>query len=141
MKRAAQHLLVVFRVQILLCEAMVFSVTAMATPLPNKGIIPYSIRIWQTDDGLPQNSVFAIAQTTDGYLWVGTHDGLARFDGVRFTVLDDPGAPELRHASITALCGGSDGSLWIASEGGGVTRLKNGKVSHFTEADGLPSNQ
>jgi len=55
--------------------------------------VDYNVRIWQTDDGLPQNSVHAIAQTTDGYLWVGTHEGLARFDGIRFKVIDDPAAP------------------------------------------------
>ena len=105
------------------------------------GVIRYSVRIWQADDGLPQNSVYAIAQTDDGYLWVGTHEGLARFDGVRFTTVDDPKAPELKHGWITALCAGRDGSLWIACDGSGVTRLKNGTFSHFSDADGLPSNQ
>ena len=68
-------------------------------PLPFTGLagtnapIPYSVRIWQTDEGLPQNSVHAIAQTRDGYLWVGTREGLARFDGVRFTVVDEAAAP------------------------------------------------
>src|SRR6266850_3401896 len=112
--------------------------TALSSTNP---IIPYSVRIWQTDDGLPQNSVHSITQTHDGYLWAGTHDGLARFDGVRFTTMDDPAAPELKHTWITALLCSSDGSLWVASDGNGVTRLKDGKFSHFSEADGLPSNQ
>src|SRR6185369_9750026 len=106
-----------------------------------EGVIPYSVRIWQADDGLPQNSVYAIAQTKDGYLWVGTHEGLARFDGVHFLIVDDPQAPELKHGWITALCTAADGSLWIACGGSGVTRLKNGRFSHLSEADGLPSNQ
>ena len=105
------------------------------------GILPYTVRIWQTDDGLPQNSVFDIAQTSDGYLWVGTREGLARFDGVRFTVVDDLAAPELKNGWITALCTGRDGSLWIGLEAGGVTRLKDGVFSHFTEAGGLASTQ
>ena len=46
---------------------------------------PYSVRSWQKDDGLPNSSVFALTQTQDGYLWVGTPEGLVRFDGVRFT--------------------------------------------------------
>src|SRR5689334_23097304 len=57
----------------------------------------YNVRVWQIDDGLPQNSVWAITQTKDGYLWVGTQQGLARFDGVRFVSLDHPSAPELKH--------------------------------------------
>jgi ligand-binding sensor domain-containing protein/two-component sensor histidine kinase len=105
------------------------------------GAISYSVRGWQTDDGLPQNSVFAIAQTTDGYLWVGTREGLARFDGLRFMVADDKAAPHLRHGWITALCAARDGSLWIACDGAGITRLKDGRFTNFTEAEGLPSNQ
>jgi ligand-binding sensor domain-containing protein/two-component sensor histidine kinase len=103
--------------------------------------LAYSARIWQTEDGLPQNSVAAITQTHDGYLWVGTHDGLARFDGVRFSVVDDAAAPELKRASITALCAANDGSLWIGLETNGLTRLKDGKFSHFSETTGLPNNQ
>src|SRR4051812_48234635 len=71
----------------------------------------YNVRVWQIDDGLPQNSVWAITQTEDGYLWVGTQQGLARFDGVRFVTLDHPDAPELKHGYITALCTAKDGSL------------------------------
>lgn len=105
------------------------------------GSTPFSIRIWQTDDGLPQNSVHAITQTADGYLWVGTHEGLARFDGARFRVLNDIVAPELRHGWITALCVGRDGSLWIACDGVGVLRLKDGSFSRLSETNGLPGNQ
>jgi ligand-binding sensor domain-containing protein/signal transduction histidine kinase len=120
-------------VQVLWCVAGV----ALAS---TNAILPYSVRIWQTDDGLPQNSVYDIVQTRDGYLWVGTREGLARFDGVRFTVVDEPAAPELKHGWITALCTGQDGSLWVGLESGGVTRLKDGVFSHFTEADGLASS-
>src|SRR5438309_827082 len=77
------------------------------------GVNHFSVRIWQTDDGLPQNSVKALAQTGDGYLWVGTQEGLARFDGIRFLPVDDKGAPELRHGYINALCAARDGSPWI----------------------------
>src|SRR5437867_5774401 len=113
-----------------------FSQPHLSAAASTIAVIPYSVRIWQADDGLPQNSVYALAQTSDGYLWVGTHEGLARFDGLRFIPVDDPAAPELKHAWITALCAGSDGSLWIACDGSGVTRLKNGVFSHFSPADG-----
>ncbi|MDB6027065.1 MAG: Two component regulator, sensor protein [Verrucomicrobiales bacterium] len=94
-------------------------------------------RLWQTEDGLPQNSVQAIIQTRDGYLWVGTQNGLARFDGVHFTVFDDHTVPEIKRPHITALCESKDGTLWIGTEGGGVTLLKGGVFSHVSQADGL----
>jgi ligand-binding sensor domain-containing protein/signal transduction histidine kinase len=101
----------------------------------------YDLRVWQMDEGLPQNSVHAIAQTPDGYLWVGTREGMARFDGVRFTQLDLPAAAHLKHAFITALAVDRDGSLWIASETNGLTRIKGDSVTRFFKGDGLPDNQ
>src|SRR5688572_19614976 len=59
--------------------------------------------VWLTENGLPQNTVHSIAQTTDGYIWIGTEEGLARFDGVRFTVFDKQTTPELKSNYIRAL--------------------------------------
>lgn len=118
--------------------------TALCGGLSSSAVMPlgrYDIRPWQTDEGLPQNSVNAIAQTPDGYLWVGTQEGLARFDGVRFTVLDDPAAAYLKQSAIKALCVSRDGGLWIASESNGVTRMQDGVFTHYLKATGLPDNQ
>src|SRR5262249_39124085 len=73
----------------------------------------YTARVWQTDEGLPHNMVRAIAQTTDGYLWVGTRVGLARFDGLQFTVFNPKNTPAMKSPSIGALCLDRDGALWI----------------------------
>ncbi|MDB6021680.1 MAG: Two component regulator, sensor protein [Pedosphaera sp.] len=97
----------------------------------------YASRTWQLDEGLPDNLVQAIAQTRDGYLWLGTPHGLARFDGVSFTSFDTRNTPELKDSSITALCADADGALWIGTDGGGLTRLKNGVWSHYCRSDGL----
>jgi ligand-binding sensor domain-containing protein/two-component sensor histidine kinase len=102
-------------------------------------IARYSVRIWQSDDGLPHNSVWAVAQGAHGYLWVGTQQGLVRFDGLHFVALDESAPVELRHGWITALCVTRDGSLWIGCEGYGLARMKAGAFTHFAEADGLPS--
>jgi hypothetical protein len=56
---------------------------AATNQAPQAPASDYIVRNWSTDDGLPQNSVTAIAQTRDGYLWLGTFNGLVRFDGVR----------------------------------------------------------
>ena len=97
----------------------------------------YSARIWQIEDGLPRNAVQAVAQTRDGYLWVGTQGGLARFDGVSFTVFDRSNVPQMTNANVLALHEAQDGSLWIATGWGGVLRLKNGRFTHYGHNEGL----
>ncbi len=86
----------------------------------------YFICSWQVEDGLPQNSVTAIIQTHDGYLWVGTYSGLARFDGVRFTAFDENNSPELHNSRVTSLFEAADGTIWIGHENGEVTGYKDG---------------
>jgi ligand-binding sensor domain-containing protein/signal transduction histidine kinase len=86
----------------------------------------FSSRLWQVEDGLPHNIVQALTQTAEGYLWVGTREGLARFDGVNFTLLEFPGP--IPHPSVTALCEDLDGGLWIGTENAGFYLLKEGKL-------------
>lgn len=97
----------------------------------------YSHHIWRIEDGLPQNRIHAIAQTPDGYLWVGTPEGLARFDGTRFTVFDRSNTPAFQDSSILALTLTQDGALWIGTDGGGLVRYQDGVFRHFGPAAGL----
>lgn len=78
----------------------------------------YHQRSWQRADGLPDNSVRAVLQTRDGYLWVGTDAGLARFDGARFVVFNQVNVPALPKPRITALAEDTRGALWIGTEAG-----------------------
>ena len=87
----------------------------------------YFIRAWQTENGLPQNSVAAMVQTRDGYLWLGTYSGLARFNGERFTVYNDSNTPEMRDSRVTSLFEADNGTLWIGHENGVVSWYKNGR--------------
>lgn len=87
---------------------------------PSRALTQYQNDRWQTEQGLPQSSVQALAQTRDGYLWIGTLDGLARFDGVRFTVFDGRTVPELGLGSILGLMVDADGNLWIGRAGAAV---------------------
>ena len=80
---------------------------------------------WSTEHGLPQNSVTAIAQDHDGYLWVATAGGLARFDGVRFKVFGADEIPGLRTSLFRSLHASDAGDLWIGGNSG-VTRLHDG---------------
>jgi ligand-binding sensor domain-containing protein/signal transduction histidine kinase len=99
-------------------------------------VFEYEARTWQVDEGLPDNLVQAIAQTPDGYLWVGTREGLARFDGVEFTSFSPKTTPALKTSSITALCASVDGVLWIGTDGGGVVCRQNGIFTPFNPPDG-----
>ena len=88
------------------------------------------IRSWGTESGLPQNTVNAIVQTRDGYLWLATRDGLARFDGVRFSVY---GLPEgLQNVDVATLYEDRKGTLWIGTVGGGLGRWVDGRVERVT---------
>ncbi|HLP06992.1 MAG TPA: two-component regulator propeller domain-containing protein [Opitutaceae bacterium] len=86
----------------------------------------YVLRAWQTEDGLPQNSISAITETSDGYLWIGTYGGVARFDGVHFESFDSTNAPGLADTQIVSLYAAPDGALWIGHYSGDVTRLAAG---------------
>ncbi len=77
----------------------------------------YAIDVWQVEQGLPDSTVTAIAQTADGYLWLGTFNGLVRFDGVRFKVFDAR-TPGLEGEEILRLCGDGTGGMWIDEEVG-----------------------
>ncbi len=86
----------------------------------------YFSRSWRTDDGLPDNAVTAIVQTRDGYLWLGTYGGLARFDGVRFTVFNSANTPQLQSDRVTSLFEDAQGTLWIGHERGDLTSYRDG---------------
>src|SRR5439155_4002139 len=95
----------------------------------------YTIRVWQTEDGLPSNTISVILQTRDGYLWLGTFNGLVRFDGVRFVVFGE--AEGLPNSRITCLYEDAKGTLWIGTEGGGLMRQGENGFTAYSTADGL----
>jgi hypothetical protein len=102
------------------------------------GEVPFTFRSWQREQGLPENYVRALAQTRDGYLWVGSDDGVSRFDGVSFFSL---GLQEgFQSGPVQVLFGDSHGALWIGSVGGGLSCWQGGKLRTFTVRDGLPSD-
>src|SRR5580698_7963713 len=105
---------------------------------PSKALTQYSISHWTQEQGLPQNTIGAIAQTADGYLWLGTDEGLARFDGYEFVVFSrDTG--KLPSNSILALVAGPDGALWIGTPSG-LTEYRNRTFRTYTQKEGLPGN-
>ena len=108
-----------------------------ALPLdPRKSLTQYSRTIWTQERGLPQDTIRAITQTKDGYLWLGTDEGLARFDGYEFVVYNKTNG-DLPDNSITALAAANDGGLWIGTSNG-LTQYRDGRFRTFTVKQGLP---
>src|SRR5580693_6543399 len=105
---------------------------------PSKALTQYSISHWTQEQGLPQNTIGAIAQTTDGYLWLGTDEGLARFDGYEFVSFSKANG-DLPANSITALAATADGSLWIGTSNG-LAQYRGHRFRTFTVKQGLPDN-
>jgi len=111
-----------------------------ARPDEHRAISQYIHRSWRLEDGLPNSGVRTLLQSRDGYLWIATYDGLARYNGDSFTIYDKLTLPQLRHNTILSLTETADGALWIGTNGGGLTRLHQGVARTFSTADGLPSN-
>lgn len=97
----------------------------------------YVCQTWRVEDGLPQNSVLAIVQTQDGYVWLGTANGLARFDGVQFKRFGL--ADGLSSLYVRVLLEDREGGLWIGTVNG-LSRLLNGRFTTWTTRDGLAGN-
>jgi signal transduction histidine kinase len=95
---------------------------------------------WSTENGLPQNSIHSIAQTSDGFIWAATEAGLARFDGIQFDVFDQRTNPVLRSSDICCLVADSQSGIWAGTRDGLVHRTPDGFVWYGTK-DGLPSTE
>ena len=93
---------------------------------------------WTADTGLPQNIIRGIVQTPDGYLWVATLNGVARFDGVRFTIFDKSNTPGIEANRFAEMVKGTNGDLWLYTENGAATRHHQNEFHTLGEAEGVP---
>ena len=93
---------------------------------------------WQTDAGLPELAVQSIFEASDGYLWIGTQEGLARFDGAKFEVFDHVNTPALKSDFITAIVEDGDHALWIGTTQGLAMRSADGRFTTFGSEQGFP---
>ncbi|MBN1352473.1 response regulator [candidate division KSB1 bacterium] len=107
---------------------------------PNKRITQYDIRIYQAKDGLPMNSLKKVFQDSRGYIWIGTQEGLVRFDGVQFKIYDKKEYPGLRCNFIWDIDEDADGILWLATHGGGISCFDGFKFTSYDTGDGLANN-
>jgi ligand-binding sensor domain-containing protein/signal transduction histidine kinase len=110
-------------VHVALC--LVNSASALS---PNKAISRYLRDEWSAEQGFPGGRVYAIAQTPDGYLWIGTEKGLVRFDGLRFQFFDPSSSPKFPTGPVVGLVVDSEGTLWVRPRGLTLLRYRDGAV-------------
>ncbi|MGA6982541.1 MAG: two-component regulator propeller domain-containing protein, partial [Candidatus Sulfotelmatobacter sp.] len=110
---------------------ILFAVSPLVALDPTKHVSQYTHTAWRIQDGAFAGAPNAIAQTADGYLWIGTLAGLVRFDGVRFVPWTAPDKKALLSSDIYSLLGATDGSLWIGS-GHGLSRWKTGDLTNYS---------
>jgi ligand-binding sensor domain-containing protein len=120
----AGHYCLVYQAALLLLTAL----SSIGGEADVPGESSFLVASWHTEHGLPDGNITSLAQTPDGYLWVGTFKGLARFDGVRFTTFDEKLGGGFLGERITALLVDSKGKLWVAGETGALGWLQNGRL-------------
>ena len=103
---------------------------------PSLDVSQYAHTAWKSRDGFPNGLIYSIAQTADGYLWLGTEFGLVRFDGVRGAPWQPPADQHLPSSAIESLLAARDGTLWIGTWKG-LASWKDGRLTQYTELDGL----
>ena len=112
---------------------------ALASPSATEPTDEFASRTFRTEDGLPIGIVYALAQDSDGYLWIGGSGGLVRFDGIQFVPWGAHGEPPLPYGEVRSLLADRDGGLWIGfNEEGVLSRLEGGRLRTYTTQDGLP---
>jgi len=114
---------------------LLVTVPAVSALDVDKDIRQFCLDRWGLDQGLPQNSVQSIIQTRDGFLWLGTQEGLVRFDGVQFAVRDKGNTEALSSNHVGSLGQTPDGDLWIGTFGGGLVRCRGGRFSRVSLSD------
>jgi ligand-binding sensor domain-containing protein/signal transduction histidine kinase len=122
-------------VLLLLGALLARSARAVAAPVEGR-FEGFSKRLWEAKDGLPDETVNALAQTADGSLWIGTKGGLVRFDGVQFQSYDRESVPDGIERGVNALLALKNGDLLIGTEGSGLIRYRNRQFARFTTSDG-----
>jgi signal transduction histidine kinase/ligand-binding sensor domain-containing protein len=113
-----------------------FSIVPARALNPDKHISQYAHSVWRSKDGVFAGELRRVAQTTDGYLWIGTTAGLWRFDGIRFVAWVPPDGQQLLSSRVNSLLATPDGSLWIGTALG-LSRWKDGYLTNFANDKGV----
>jgi len=139
MKKIPVIAAVVLRLIIVWSGAGFLLVTPALALDPVRRADSYSVQGWSIEQGLPSSKVRDITESRDGYLWIATAQGIARFDGNQFTIFTRSTNPELGGGGFFAALEAPDGALWFGGDNG-VFRWRGGHFDHFATKDGLANN-
>ena len=114
---------------------------AVSANRQQKPISAFYRETWTTRQGLPHNQINAIAQTPDGYLWLGTWEGLVRYNGLEFQQFTRSNTPALKDNGVRSLRASADGAVVIGTSRGGVTVKRGDRWRTWTRADGLAQDE
>ncbi len=125
-----------------LCLSLWVTVTLQTTHAldPARAVTQYALKTWDKNAGLPSSAILTMIQTREGFLWLGTYNGLVRFDGVTFTTYNSVNTKSFTHDGIWTLCEDRDGTLWIGTNGGGLLAYRGGVFTPYPANDRLSSN-
>ncbi len=134
---------VLFFPQVIICQAPTYYLN------PEKSLVQYNTQSWTTNQGLPTNSLLSIFQSSDGFLWIGSYDGLIRFDGHEFKVFNKSNTQNFNSNTIRGIAEDSKGTLWMTTQGNGLLSCRDGiftrhgddnKISHLYHGIFIDSN-
>lgn len=128
-----------------LSRAVVATACLLALPVlaldASKPLSEFMFQTWSVDEGLPHSAIRDVTQTRDGYLWFATHEGVARFDSLNFTVFNEANTPSLKGTGVITLLAAKDGSLYIGLRDGGVVQYLDGKFEALATEPALPTGR
>mgnify|MGYP000263728624 CR=1 FL=1 len=127
---------IILKIVIILCMLVSWA----AADTMSKKLSQYVHRSWKAENGLPQNTLTSITQTTDGYLWLGSRAGLIRFDGVEFSSFNKKTYPAMLDDDIWTLAADPDSGLWAGTAQGGLLYLYGNRMKRYTIENGLSEN-
>ncbi len=130
-----------WRGKALACLLVLSCLLPLIAAAQDKPLSAFYRETWTTRQGLPHNQVNAIAQSPDGYLWLGTWEGLVRYNGLEFHVFDRANTPELKDNGIRSVRAGDDGAVVIGTSRGGVTVKRGDRWRTWMEKDGLAQEE
>lgn len=115
----------------LACGGLLFLFSGASAQAATNSNVNWQVDVWGVEEGLPQNSVISLARSREGYLWLGTLNGLARFDGIRFTTFNESNTRGLDSSRIVHLFEDREGTLWVGTETAGAAMIRDGECRNL----------